>query len=121
MGMLAGRIWRDDGFDPSLCEFLAQAVGVIGPVGKNPFGSMAHCEQATHSDKVVDIAGRDQQDMWTADIIGQRVDLGGLSAARATDGVVEGPPFAPAAERWTLMYVESTEADPYIPVEPVNA
>ncbi len=121
MGMLAGRIWRDDRFNPSLREFLAQAVGVIGPVGENSLGPMAHCEQATRSDEVVDVAGRDQQDVRAANIIGQRVDFGGLSAARAADGVVKGPPFAPAAERWTLMYVESTEADPYIPVDPVNA
>jgi hypothetical protein len=64
---------------------------------------MAHCEQATHSDEVVDVTGRDQQDMGAADIIGQRVDFGRLTAARATDGVVKGPPFAPAAERWALM------------------
>ena len=64
---------------------------------------MAHCEQATRSDEVMDVAGRDQQDIWAADIIGQRVDFRRLSAARATDGVVEGPPFAPAAERWALM------------------
>jgi hypothetical protein len=121
MGMLAGRIWRDDGLDPSLGEFLAQAVGIISPVGENSLGPMAHREQATHSDKVVDVAGCDQQDVGAADIIGQRVDFGRLSAARTADGVVEGPPFAPAAERWALMYVESTEADPYIPVDPVNA
>ena len=63
MGMLAGRIWRDDGLDPSLGEFLAQAVGIIGPVGENSLGPMAHREQATHSDKVVDVAGCDQQDV----------------------------------------------------------
>jgi hypothetical protein len=38
MGMLAGRIWRDHRLDPSLREFLAQAVGVIGPVGENSLG-----------------------------------------------------------------------------------
>jgi hypothetical protein len=27
------------------------------------------------------------------------VDFGGLPPARAADGIVEGPPFAPAAER----------------------
>jgi hypothetical protein len=36
-------------------------------------------------------------------IIGRRVDFRRLSASRATDGVVEGPPFAPAAERWVLI------------------
>ena len=121
MGMLAGWIWRDDRLDLSLCEFLAQAVGVVGPVGENTLGSMAHCEQAPRPDEVVDVAGRDQQDMRASYVIGQCVDFGRLSAARATDGVVEGPPFAPAAERWALMYVESTEAAPYIPVDPVNA
>jgi hypothetical protein len=103
MGMFAGRIWGDDRFDPSLRELLSQAVGVIRPIGENRLRSMTHCEQATHSDEVVDVAGRDQQNMWSTDIIGQRVDFRGLSAARATDGVVEGPPFAPAAERWALM------------------
>lgn len=103
MGMLAGRIWRDDRCDPSLREFVAQAVGVVSPIGQNPFWPMAHCEQAAHADEVVDVAGRDQQDMRTSDVIGQCVDFGRLSAARATDGVVEGPPFAPAAERWALM------------------
>jgi hypothetical protein len=64
---------------------------------------MAHCEQATYCDEVMDVPGCDQQDMGTADIIGQCVDFGRLTAARATDGVIEGPPFAPAAERWALM------------------
>ena len=81
MGMLAGRVWRDDCPDPSLREFLAQAVGVIGPVGKNSFRTMTHCEQATGSDEVVDVAGRDQQNVGAADIIGQRVDFGRLTAA----------------------------------------
>jgi hypothetical protein len=38
--------------------------------------------------------------MGAADIVGQFVDFGRLTAARATDGVVEGPRFALAAERW---------------------
>ena len=63
MGIFAGRIWRDDRFDPPLGEFLAQAVGVLGPVGENTLGSMAHCEQAARPGEVMDVAGRDQQDM----------------------------------------------------------
>jgi hypothetical protein len=45
MGMLAGRVWRDDCPDPSLREFLAQAVGIIGPVGQNSLGPMAVCTE----------------------------------------------------------------------------
>lgn len=33
----------------------------------------------------------------------------------------EGPPFAPAAERWTLMLVESIETDPHAPLCPLSA
>jgi hypothetical protein len=40
------------------------------------------------------------QDMGAADIVVQCV--GRSTAARATDGVVEDPPFALAAERWAL-------------------
>ncbi len=31
------------------------------------------------------------------------------------------PPFAPAAERWTVMLVESIATDPHTPLWPVNA
>jgi hypothetical protein len=103
VGMLAGRIWRDDPFDPSLREFLAQAVGVIGPVGGDTLGRWPIGSRLRAPGEVMDVAGCDQQDMGAADIVGQRMDFGRLAAARATDGVVEGPPFASAAERWTLM------------------
>jgi hypothetical protein len=64
---------------------------------------MTHCEQAARSFKIVNVSGRDQQGAWAANLIGQRVDFGRLAAARATDCVVEGPLFAPAAERCALM------------------
>lgn len=103
MWVLAGRIWRDDSLDPPLCEFLAQASGVVGSVGDDTLWSMPHSEQTAGSVEVVDVSSRDQQGIWTPDLIGQRVDFGRLPAARAADGIVEGPPFAPAAERWALM------------------
>lgn len=49
------------------------------------------------------VARSNQEGKRTADIVGQRVDFGGLAATRAADRVVEGPPFAPAAERCALM------------------
>jgi hypothetical protein len=42
-------------------------------------------------------------------IVGQRVDLGRTAAARAPDGIAEGPPFAPAAERCALMWTSRDE------------
>ena len=101
--MFTGRIWRDDRFDPPQREFLAQASGIIGSVGDYAFRPMTHGEQAAASVQVVNVPGRDQQSMWASNIVGQRVDFGRLSPTRAADGVVEGPPFAPDAERWALM------------------
>ena len=103
MRMLAGRIWRDDGFDPPLREFLAQASGIIGSVGDDALRPKPQGEQAASTVEVVNVSSCDQQGIRSPDLIGQRVDFGGLSPARAADGVVEGPPFAPAAERWALM------------------
>ena len=45
-------------------------------------------------------------------LVGQGVDLGRAPAARAADGLAVVPPFAPAAERWTLMWVASIAAVP---------
>ena len=76
---------------------------------KNPppcFGLMPHRQQAARSIKIVNVPGRNHQSTRAADVIGQGVDLGRLPAARTANGVIERPPFAPAAERWALMYVE---------------
>ena len=67
------------------------------------------------------VAGGDQERQRPPQIVCQRVDFGRAPAARAADRVMEGPPFAPAAERWTLMCVLSIDMVPTMPVEPVSA
>jgi hypothetical protein len=69
----------------------------------------------------VDIAGGQGKGDRTAVLIGQGVNLSRPSAARSADGVPEVPPFAPAAERCALTWVESTAAAPITPLEPVRA
>ena len=101
--MLAGRVWRDDGLDAPPGEHVPQTPGVIGAIGEKPLGLMSHRQQAARPVEVVDVPGRDYQGTRAADLIGQGVNLGRLPATRAADGVVERPPFAPAAERWALM------------------
>jgi len=103
MRMFAGGVWRDDNLDPPPGEHLPQTPSVIGAIGEKPLGLMSHRQQAARSLEIVDVSGRDQQGMRAADLIGQRADFGRLPTARATNSVVEGPPFAPAAERWALM------------------
>src|SRR5580698_9415565 len=103
MWMLAGWIGRDDSLDPALGELFAQALGVIGSVGQQAARMLNHADQGSRADKIVGVAGRDHEGERPAYVVGQRVDFGRLAAARAANGVVEGPPFAPAAERWALM------------------
>ena len=61
-----------------------------------------HPDQTACTNQIVSVAWRNEEGMWTAAFIGQRVDFRGLAAAGATDRVAEGPPFAPWAERWAL-------------------
>jgi hypothetical protein len=58
-----------------------------------------HVDQNASTNEIVSVARRNQEGKRTANIVGQRVDLGGLTAAGAANRVIEGPPFAPAAER----------------------
>lgn len=103
MRMFACRIGRDHRFDTPPGEFIAQAVGVIGSVGQQASRMAHHADQAACTDQIVRVARCDEEGDRTADLVGQRMDFGCLAAARPADGVVERPPFAPAAERWALM------------------
>lgn len=87
----------------ALAQFIPQALCIISAVGKKPLGLMPSRQKATRPFEIVNVSCRDQQGMRAAEIVGQGVDLGRLPATRAADGVVERPPFAPAAERWALM------------------
>jgi hypothetical protein len=103
MRMLAGRIWRDHGLDTACGQFVAQAPGIVSSIGQQTAWIADHADQTACADQVVGVARGNQEGERTADVVGQRVDFGGLPAARAADCIVEGPPFAPAAERWALM------------------
>ena len=97
--MLAGRIWRDHGLDAACGQYVAQTSGVVGSIGQQAARIADHADQAACPDQIMSVAWGNEEGQWTADIVGQRVDFGGLPPARAADGIVEGPPFAPAAER----------------------
>lgn len=119
--MLASWIGRDDGLDAALCQPIAQAVGVVGSIGQQPARRRNDWQQVACGRQIVANARRNQESNGAALIFGQCVDFGGATAARATDRLFEVPPFAPAAERWALMCVESIDIVPIRPVEPVSA
>lgn len=122
MGVLAGRIGRDDRIGSALAEPVAQLIGVIGAIRNQPGRGNDEVEKIACALQIVGIAWRQSEGDGPAARIGQGVDLGRAPAARAADGVRECPPFAPAAERWALMWVLSTAALPtQLPVEPVSA
>jgi hypothetical protein len=119
--MFAGWVGRDHRLDAPLCQPIPQAVGVIGSVGQETPRRWNGWQQIACGRQVVTVAGGDQEGDRPATILGQRVDFGCTAAARAANRLFEVPPFAPAAERWALMWVESIDIVPIRPVEPVSA
>lgn len=119
--MLAGRVWRDDRLCAPLGEPVTQALGIVGSISDEARRTGHDGEQGTSAVEVMGVAGRELKSDRPTEIVAQRVDFGRATAARTANGVAEGPPFAPAAERCALMCVESTATVPIMPVEPVNA
>jgi hypothetical protein len=63
-----------------------------------------------HGD-VVGVSCAEQQDARAAPIIDKAVDLGRSTTPGTAYALDEGPPLAPAAERWALTEVESMAAE----------
>lgn len=122
MCVLRLRVEGDDHLGTLVCDGRADGIAVIATVGQQSVEAAARGfdQRGCHS-HVGRIAGRDHQDAWTPGGIGQSVDLAGAATARGADALREGPPFAPAAERWTLILVESIATDPHAPLYPLNA
>ena len=99
MGMLAGRIWRDHRFGTAFGKPVAQAPGVVSTVCDQACRARQQSQKGSSAIEIVGIAGGELESERPAPIIRQRVDLRRTAAARAPDRMVEGPPFAPAAER----------------------
>ncbi len=118
--MFARRIGRDDGLGPSLGKPVAQGSGVIGAIRQQAPLRTPDGKQGSGALEIMGVAGRENEGDRAACIVGQRVDFRCPAAARGANGMMTSPPFAPAAERWALMWVESTEPLK-TPVEPVRA
>ena len=103
------RVWcppcgcgRDDGLNVSGSEPRAQAVGIIGFIGKQASGR-DDCLQKRDSDAdVCDVAWRQGDGDRSAAIVGQAMDLARPASPRTADRFFILPLFEPAAERWAL-------------------
>ncbi len=67
------------------------------------------------------VARREQENPRPAKGVAQRMERGRAAAARAADGLLEGPPFPPAAERCALTWELSMAAVPITAAVPVTA
>lgn len=119
--MLAGWVWWDDRLTSPFGQPVAQPYGVIGPVGEEPFGGWNALEKHGRADQIMRLSRCDRQRDGAAQRIGYGMNFSRPSAARSTDCVFEVPPFAPAAERCALMWVESTAVVDTTTLLPVRA
>ena len=94
---------------------------VIGAVRSEALWDGAVAQQQGSPDQILGVAGSDRPGERPTARIAQRLDLGGPSAARAADGWADGPPCAPAAERWTLTGGGARAPKARTPLDPVKA
>lgn len=94
-----GELGRDIGGSALALDLAAHGVGVIALVTVQDFGGRDGVEQGIGGDAVGDLAAGQQERNRAAETIGQGVDFGGPSAARAADCLGLLPPFPPAAQR----------------------
>ena len=102
VGMLARRIGRYDGLAAVLGQPISELAGVVGPVGDQLARQWGTLQKAPGAGQIMSVARRDGEGNRAAMVVGYGVNFGRPSAARAPDGMGEGPPFAPAAERCAL-------------------
>ena len=100
----------DDRADAAAARRLSVGLGVVPLVADNGPGAdvRADVEQERESAAVADLTAGQVEGQRQAVEIALQVDFGGKPAARAPEGLVLLPPFAPAAETWARTIVEST-------------
>ncbi len=118
--MFSRRVGWNDGLAAALCQPFAEPASVIGPIGDQPSGRRNERKQRFRPDEVMGLARGGDESNGPPDIVGYGVNFGRPSAARSSDSLLEVPPFAPEAERWAFMYVESTDVVLTTPLDPLR-
>ena len=108
-GRLSVVLGRDDGERASLVEFGAHGI-VVECLVADERRELDAGDQRLDADAVMTLAWKKNEADQVAQRICERHDLGGQATARAADGLIESPPFAPVACRWTFTIVPSMSA-----------
>jgi len=106
-GLGAGTVRGDHGVDVVRAQVRSEGIGVEGLVGNQDFGGQAADECFGLGD-VVRLAGGETNAQRIAERIDGDVQLGAQPPARAPDGLILSPPFAPAECWWARTMVESS-------------
>ena len=106
-GLGAGAVRGDHGADVVLAQVRPEGIGVEGLVGDQDLGRQAADERFGLSD-VVRLTGGETNAQRIAERIYGDVQLGAQPPARAPDGLISSPPFAPAECWWARTMVESS-------------
>ena len=105
-GLSAGAVSGDHGGDVAAGQVCPEGVGIEGLVGDEDLDRDAS-DQRCGLGALMHLAGGEAHAQRIAERIDGDVQLGTQPAARAPDGVILSPPFAPAACWWARTMVES--------------
>lgn len=119
--MLAGWIGRNDGLAAARGQPVSELCCVVGAIGYELARGRNARQKRGRSGQIMGLSSRQGEGDGPARSIGQGMNFGRPSAARPADSMREGPPFAPAAERCALIWVESTAVVEITPLEPLRA
>ena len=103
----ARRIVGNDGERALVGDRLAKVVGVIGGVGHDDLSGQAF-DQGSGLRDIAHLARREQEAHGASQTPDGQMDFGAQATARAADGLILSPPFAPLACWWARTMVEST-------------
>ena len=97
---------RNDGDSSTVIQLGADPIDVEGLVGEQRV-ELDTLDQRLDADAVVALTRQQNEANEIAERVDQRQDLGGQAAARAANGLILSPPFAPVPCWWTRTMVPS--------------
>jgi hypothetical protein len=118
---LSMRARRDSGTDAGVAQGIADGVGVVALVGEQVGRSrLGKCSHGFERRAVRRFAAGEVEDERDAVGVTETMNLTGEPAPRAAKSLFASPPFAPAAETWPRIVVESMPWRELSAIAPAN-